>query len=193
VRSFVAIDLPDAMRRAMEERIETLSSARPSRIIRWVRPEGIHLTLKFLGDVETGELESVRNVLSEVVPRFSSFSFSASGLGCFPSFEGPRVIWVGIREQSGTLAALQAALEDGLAGQGFRKENRTFHPHLTLGRIRRGVRQDDQQSVGKVLKAMQRFSLGKVHVKEISLVRSELKSSGAVYTNLLSVPLEGGK
>jgi len=193
VRSFVAIDLPDALRRAMEERIEALSSARPSRIIRWVRPEGIHLTLKFLGDVETGEMENVRNVVSEVVPRFSAFTFSASGLGCFPSFQHPRVIWVGIREQSGTLAALQVALEDGFAGQGFRKENRTFHPHLTLGRIRRGVRQDDQRSVGKVLKGMQRFSLGEVHVKEVCLVSSELNPSGAVYTNLLSVALESGR
>jgi 2'-5' RNA ligase len=193
VRSFVAIDLPDALRRSMEERIEALSSARPSRIIRWVRPDGIHLTLKFLGDVETGEMESVRNVVSEVVPRFSAFTFSVGGLGCFPSFQRPRVIWVGIREQSGTLAALQAALELGLAGHGFRKENRAFHPHLTLGRIRRGVRQEDQRSVGKALERMQRFSLGDVHVKEVSLVRSELKPSGAVYTNLMSVPLESGQ
>jgi len=159
--------------------------------IRWVRPEGIHLTLKFLGDVNAADMQDVHRVMLETVPRFSPFSFSVEGIGCFPDIRRVRVIWVAVREESGVMAALYAELERAFAARGFERENRRFHPHLTLGRLRRGVSQAERRLVGEMLGNAGNVSLGEVNVNEICLFRSELKPSGAVYTRLLVVPLEG--
>jgi 2'-5' RNA ligase len=190
LRSFVAIELPEALRHSLADLIETLSRSNETRIIRWVRPESIHLTLKFLGDVDASTMETVRHVVQEVVPEFSAFTFSAAGLGCFPNFNRPRVVWVGLHEQAGVLASLQAGLEQAFSDLGFRREKRAFHPHLTLGRIRRGVRSADQRAVGEALSQVEDFSLGEYRVKEVFLFRSDLRSTGAVYTKQLAASLE---
>lgn len=168
-----------------------LSASIASRAVRWVRPEGIHLTLKFLGDVNPSDMQSVHQVILETVPRFSPFSFSVGGLGCFPNVRHPRVIWIGVEERSGELAALTEELEQAFAVQGFERENRRFHPHLTLGRIRRGVGQAERRAIGETLDRVEGFTLGDVRVNEVCLFRSELKPSGAVYTRLLTAQLEG--
>jgi 2'-5' RNA ligase len=190
LRSFVAIELPEALRRSLAELIDNLSAEIEPHTLRWVRPEGIHLTLKFLGDVDPPKMEKVHHVIQEVVPQFSVFTFSAGGLGCFPNLKRPRVLWVGIRDRSGELAALHAGLEQGLSAQGFQREKRAFHPHLTLGRMRRGVRQADQRAVGEALGQTEDFSLGEFRVKEVCLFRSDLRPTGAVYTKLLAASLE---
>jgi 2'-5' RNA ligase len=191
LRSFVAIDLPEALRKALAEKSSILSSAIAPRAIRWVRLGGIHLTLKFLGDVNPTEMQSVHQVILETVPRFSPFSFSVGGFGCFPNIRRPRVIWVGVQERSGEMAALYEELEKAFAARGFEREKRRFHPHLTLGRVRRGVGQAERRVVGEVIGRVEDSSLGHVNVKEICLFRSELKPSGAVYTRLLAAQLEG--
>ncbi len=188
--SFVAIELPEALRHSLVEIIKTLSSEIEPHTIRWVRPEGIHLTLKFLGDVDPPKMEKVHHVVQDVVPQFSVFTFSAGGLGCFPNLRRPRVIWVGIHEQSGELKALQAGLEQGFSAQGFQREKRVFHPHLTVGRMRRSARQADHRAVGEALGQMEDFSLGEFRVKEVCLFRSDLRPTGAVYTKLLAASLE---
>jgi 2'-5' RNA ligase len=190
VRLFVAIELPAELRRLLEERSDTLSSMIHSSIIRWVRPEGIHLTLKFLGDVPGGKLEAVKEAVRTVGPRFSPFEYSVGGLGCFPNTRRPRVIWIGVRERSGRLEVLQAEIEQAYSALGFEKERRPFHPHLTLGRVRRGVRHADHQAVADAITRVEHFSLGDYRVEEICLYRSELKPTGAVYTKLLVVRLE---
>jgi 2'-5' RNA ligase len=192
VRSFIAIDLPESLRRSLAEKSEMLSANIAPRAIRWVRPEGIHLTLKFLGDVDPAGMEKARQAISETVPHFSPFTFSVEGLGCFPNARRPRVIWVGVHEESGELAALVEALERAFADHGFERENRGFHPHLTLGRVRRGVSKADYHIIRETLARTGRLSLGDVHVREVLLYRSELKPSGAVYTRLLAAKLEGG-
>lgn len=191
MRSFVAIELPDSLRRSLAETSEELSSKIAPRAVRWVRPEGIHLTLKFLGDVDPSKMQDVRGVIQETVPKFSPFSFDVGGLGCFPSSRRPRVIWVGVRESTGEMAAMYEELERAFTAQGFERERRPFHPHLTLGRIRRGVSNSVARSVGEKITETGSFSLGKIEVKEICLFRSELKPSGAVYTRLLTAQLEG--
>jgi 2'-5' RNA ligase len=168
-----------------------LSSAIAPRTIRWVRPGGIHLTLKFLGDVNPADIQNVHQVILDTVPKFSPFSFSVGGLGCFPNARRPRVIWVGVQEESGEMAALHGELEQAFAALGFERENRRFHPHLTLGRIRRGVGQAERRAVGEALGRVDDSSLGDVNVNEICLFRSQLKPSGAVYTRLLAARLEG--
>ena len=139
--------------------------------------------------VHAGEMEKACNVVSEVVPRFSALTYSVGGLGCFPNQRRPRVLWVGVREQSGKLAALYNGLEQGFAANGFASENRDFHPHLTLGRVRREARQADQRALSEVLARVEHFALGEYHVKEICVFHSDLRPSGAVYTKLLSAPL----
>jgi 2'-5' RNA ligase len=190
VRLFVAIELPKKLRDLLEERSSILASTIHSNIIRWVRPEGIHLTLKFLGEVPSEKIEAVHDAVRSVGPHFSAFDFSVGGLGCFPNLRRPRVIWIGVREVTGSLEALQVEIERAFGDLGFEKENRSFHPHLTLGRVRRGVRRTDHQAVADALTRMEHFSLGDYRVEEICLFRSELKPTGAVYNKLLVVPLE---
>ncbi|HEY69291.1 MAG TPA: RNA 2',3'-cyclic phosphodiesterase [Anaerolineae bacterium] len=190
MRLFVAIELPTDLRRLLEEHSDTLSSMIHTRIIRWVRPEGIHLTLKFLGDVSDGKLEAVKAAVRTVGPHFSPFEYSVGNLGCFPNARRPRVIWVGVQEPSGRLKALQAEIEQAYQTLGFEKERRSFHPHLTLGRVRRGVSHAEHQAVADAIINVAPISLGDYRVEEICLYRSELKPTGAVYTKLLVVRLE---
>ena len=190
MRLFVAIELPAELRRLLEERSNTLSSLIHSDIIRWVRPEGIHLTLKFLGDVSSEKLEAVKEVISTVGPHFSPFEYSVGGLGCFPNMRRLRVLWVGVEERSGSLQALQAEIERGYQTLGFEKERRPFHPHLTLGRVRRGARHPEHQTIADTIASVEQLSLGEYRAEDICLYRSELKPTGAVYTILLAVPLE---
>jgi 2'-5' RNA ligase len=190
VRLFVAIELPAGLRRLLEERSDTLSSMMDANIVRWVRPDGIHLTLKFLGEVAGEKLDAVKGALKTIGPRFSPLEYSVGGLGCFPNTRRPRVIWIGVRERSGNLEALQAEIEQAFHALDFEKERRPFHPHLTLGRVRRGVRHVESQAVANAIMRMEPVSLGDYRVEEICLYRSELKPTGAVYTKLLVVPLE---
>jgi 2'-5' RNA ligase len=136
-------------------------------------------------------MQDVHEAILEAVPKFSPFSFDVGGLGCFPNPRRPRVIWIGVREETGEMAALYEELERAFIARGFERERRRFHPHLTLGRIRRGVSNSVTRSAGEEIAAAENLSLGKIEVNEICLFRSELKPSGAVYTTLLTAQLEG--
>jgi 2'-5' RNA ligase len=193
LRLFIAIELSEALRTRLTELSEELSQEMPADAIRWVRPEGIHITLKFLGEVAPGKVEIVQRAVSESVPRHPAFSYSANGLGCFPNLKRPRVLWVGIREPTGKLSALQRGIEETFAAYGFEKENRTFHAHLTLGRVRRGTRQADLNHIGDVVGRAGSIALGEFGVQDVCLFRSVLKPSGAVYTCLLAAPLGKGE
>ena len=189
VRSFVAIDLPETMRGTLETISEELRRQVPHGSVRWTRISGIHLTLKFLGDVAEGDLSELEVALAQAGQWHVPFTCTVGGLGCFPGVRKPRVVWIGVREPTGSLAALQRDIDESLAPFGFQPEKRGFHPHLTLGRIKRHVRANDQRRVGEVIAATGVGDLGQIRIKSFRLMRSDLRRDGAVYTSLSIVSL----
>lgn len=187
----MAIDLPDEVRDRLGELIARLSGRTTPGTVRWVRPEAIHLTLKFLGEVSTGNLSQVGEVLKRVSSSHGPVDLVLVGLGCFPNVRRPRVIWVGVDEPSGRLVALQQALEAQFERIGYRRETRPFSPHLTLGRVRDGASADAVQEVGRCVSLEPREEIGRVHATAVCLFRSELRPSGAIYTRLAEAPLRG--
>jgi 2'-5' RNA ligase len=184
IRSFVAIDLPDSTKERLQEVCDRLKVDVPEGTVRWSRIAGLHLTLKFLGNVAEADVPKIRAALNEVAHHHQPFNVSVESLGCFPNTKRPRVIWVGVEEHSGALANLQRDAERALVPLGFEPERRGFHPHLTLGRTRRNARFEDQRRLGEVVDATAVGKLDDIWVTSIKLMRSDLKPGGAVYTPL---------
>ena len=155
--------------------------------VRWVRPEGIHLTLKFLGEVDQDRIEAIAHTAGEVIQGICPFTVEIRGGGGFPSAKNPRVIWIGVEDHSVMLKQLQARIEAGMAELGFTQERRGYTPHLTVGRLRSGK---GSKTVAQALDAIRASDLGKMEVREIILFRSHLKPTGAEYTKLGSFSLE---
>ncbi len=192
VRTFVAIELDEKALRWLKEVQDRLKAELPQGVIRWVDPGGIHLTLKFLGEIPKSKVKAVEEVLKEVSLRHRPFYFDYGGLGCFPSPSHPNVVWVGVEEKSGALLALQQDVERSLSRLGFKPEDRPFSPHLTLGRVGRGISSAERKRLGEYIKLGKVGKGGRVLVEAISLMKSDLLPSGAVYTRLALFPLRSG-
>lgn len=184
IRAFVAIPLPEPLLMQLERLQRKLELKVPPRSVRWVRPRSIHLTLKFLGDTEVDKLPDIEAALAAVARNVPACAFTAAALGCYPDPNRPRVIWVGVEEPHGILAALQAAIEEVVEPFGFPPEKRGFSPHLTLGRVNRRVSRQDVARIGRVVSETQVGVLGEVVVEYFELIRSTLKPTGAEYTTL---------
>ncbi len=190
LRTFIAVELNEEFRDHLAHLQDRLRGQLSPRSVRWVRPGGIHLTLKFLGDTRPEQVEAVRAVLGQAVSGISPFTLSVGGLGCFPNSRRPRVIWVGLHEPTGTLASLRNAVESHVAPLGFPTEGRPFQPHLTLGRVHRRASKSEVREVGEVVEASATGDLGEMTVGGVSFIKSELRPSGAVYTNLCEAQLQ---
>ncbi len=184
--------MPEQIQTRLEEENTKLRRLLRGNPVRWVRPQNIHLTLRFLGEVDPEGLESAREVMLQIVPAFGEFDLEARGFGCFPSFKRPRVLWVGVTDPSETLERLQASLERGLAGAGFSAEGRDFHPHLTLGRVRHGPSQAELRSLQSRLGSVEIGTIGEWKASEVVLFRSVLNPEGPLYTPLQKVALATG-
>ncbi len=137
VRTFIAVDLDDAVKDNLAALQETLG--RDAGSIKWTRVDNMHLTLLFLGDVAQLEVVDICRVVQSRSRKHKSFPFATQGLGAFPNVRRPKVLWAGITEGSEALRALHADLEDGLLELGcYRREDREYTPHLTLGRLAHG-------------------------------------------------------
>ena len=191
IRTFIAIKLDETINAALADLQGQLKAKVPQGSVRWVKPEGIHLTLKFLGDVPANRIEDVKRALIQACAGFPAFSFSVGGLGCFPNPRRPRVVWVGVQEESGTLKRLQKAIEDGMEKLGFAPEGRRFHAHLTLGRTQRRASSGDVRRLGQLVSEAEIGPLGQMEARAVSLMKSDLKPTGAVYTQLAAAKLEG--
>ena len=184
LRTFVAIELGEGLCDHLASLQDRLDGQLSSRSVRWVRPGGIHLTLKFLGDTRLEQVEAVKVALDRAVSPIPPFTVSVGGLGCFPNSRRPRIVWVGLYEPTGTLASLRDAVETHIAPLGFPTEKRPFRPHLTLGRVHRRASKSEVREIGEVVQASVIGELDEMSVKEVSYIKSELKPSGAVYTIL---------
>jgi len=191
IRAFIAIELPDSVRQALAREQEALRALLGEGVLRWVRPEGVHLTLRFLGETSKERLEQVLQVMREVAERYPALAAEVSGLGRFPSGSRLRVVWVGVREPTGALAALQGELESRLAKLGYPPEAGGFHPHLTLGRVRREASGVELRRLSEQLDGAGIRGLGTLQITHLALMRSQLSSGGAFYSRLNQVALRG--
>ena len=188
VRAFVAIELPDEIRSALSDLIEDLRRSN-IRSMRLVRAEGIHLTLKFLGEIDRGQVDSVVAAVSGVARAHRAFTLELGGVGAFPRRDSPRVLWVGMGGQLAPLLDLQRDVEGAVAPLGFSRETREFSPHLTVARLRDGTSMADKQKAAQTLFSARIESGLPVDVDSLSLVQSRLLPEGAVYECLARMPL----
>ena len=187
VRSFIAVHIPDAVRRDISILIGGLRSCGDGEDVKWVRPESLHLTLKFLGDVEQERIGAAAGAIERSVSAQPAFDLTLGGTGAFPNPRRPSVLWIGVRKGAEPLASLAGAVETGLAGLGFEREKRPFSAHLTLGRIR------SPGNAGKIVERMTAagFECDPFRIHAVHVMKSDLQRSGAVYTTLRTLKLQG--
>ena len=179
MRTFIAVDLDLEIKKALSDLILRLRKAGPEGIS-WGREAGMHLTLKFLGEIEESRAVAVGEVMDEAVRSGRPFPLQIRGTGYFPSARFPRILWVGAAP-SAELDALASRLEAGLAGIGFERETRPFHPHLTIGRVRSASKVRDAVTE---LELQKNADFGTMTVTKIALFKSVLAPGGAEYTVL---------
>ncbi len=181
-RLFIAIELPDDVRRALARVQADFIRRAPEHLLRLVRPEGIHLTLKFLGDVPIKQLGAIGDALDQAVSGQAPFHLTVAGIGCFPNTRRPNTVWLGVEGDVRSLRSLHLQVEKYIAPLGYPTEDRGFTPHLTLARTQRSRGGEELQAVGQAVLAMEVGEIARWHVTGISLMRSELRPTGAVYT-----------
>ena len=187
MRTFVAVELDDECRRALCNAIERLKPLAGG--VRWVRAEAVHLTLKFIGEIDECAVPGVIEALEPAAAASEPFSMRIAGLSAFPSRGRPRVIYGGVEERSGTLMALQAAVESAVAEElGVAPERRRWTPHITLGRVKDARRCPRMEQIAAALPDQ---DFGEVCVGSFVLMQSELRPTGALYTPLHRFALGG--
>lgn len=188
LRAFIALELSAEISQRLDQISAELKQRVPLNTVRWVPARNIHLTLIFLGDVSTPNLETLQKTIFMESGNFPPFEISIGGVGAFPSAHRPRVIWVGVTAPE-ILNILQQSIETGVSQLGYPRDERPFSPHLTLGRLTRNATPADLQRVGEVLRGYNIGFLGTVQVQAVHLFRSELSPTGARYTRMFSAPL----
>jgi len=191
LRTFIAVELDQELKATLVGIQARLRGAVPPRAVRWVQPEGIHLTLKFLGDTPLDKVEHVKAALTRAAGEIPAFTITVDGVGCFPDARRPRVVWVGVQESSGSLARLWQAVESHVAPLGFPTEKRPFSPHLTLGRVQRYASSTEVRDVGQAVAALAADVQDEMAVSSVAYIKSDLRPTGAVYTTLVEARLQG--
>jgi 2'-5' RNA ligase len=185
IRAFIAVELPDQVKRSLSD-IQAQLKAGRSRA-KWVAPESIHLTLKFLGGISPDTVSGVTQAMEEAALGVSPFRVGVGGLGAFPNSKHAQVVWAGLTGDTATLAQLQKDLDIALARLGFTPESRPFTAHLTLARMRDEASPPEREALGKLVESTS-FEAGDFVVDSLSLMRSQLRREGPIYTRMTSVP-----
>jgi 2'-5' RNA ligase len=188
IRSFIAIELPEEARSGLGKLRNELERVEQT-FVKWVNPEGIHLTLKFLGSIPSKQVAEVGEAMEGATREISPFHLEISGLGAFPNLKQPRVLWVGISGELDKLLGLQRNIDSALSPLGFTKEERPFMPHLTLARIRERASPGERRTFGELVVSTIFEDKYHIAVDAINLMRSQLTPAGAIYTRLSLVGL----
>jgi 2'-5' RNA ligase len=188
IRSFVAIELPEEAKKGLA-RLRKQLERDEHRFVKWVDPGGIHLTLKFLGNIPSKRVTEITEAMGKAVQGISPFRLEISGLGAFPSLKQARVLWVGIGGELDQLSTLQQNIDSVLAALGFAREERPFVPHLTLARVREGASLPERRSFGELVGSATFEDKYPIEVEAVRLMRSQLMPAGALYTCLSVVGL----
>ena len=188
IRSFIAIELPAAVRGAVGDVQARLLRARLGVKVSWTRPDNIHLTLQFLGNIPDELVPRISTSLAAVAGKQGTFDLPVGGVGAFPNLRAPHVLWVGCRDKAGKLKALTGAVQTAMQEFGFVPERREFAAHLTLGRAK-WPRPD--AALTRVLDSVKDADCGAMRVDVVHLFQSQLQPQGSIYTKLSSHPLKG--
>jgi 2'-5' RNA ligase len=195
IRTFVAVELGDDLRRSLIALQERLKRDLRSGRVEWTRPEALHVTLKFLGDIEEAQVAPIHEALTAAFTGQARFTVEVDGIGTFPTARDPRIIWAGLKASGPEhpLLSLSSAVERALLPLGFPAEDRPFHPHVTLGRVKDGGRAvaEALRSSGGYATTSGTGRIGSLTVEQVALMRSELRPTGSVYTRLRAVSLTG--
>ena len=183
IRTFIAIDLPSDVKEALSAFVETLKN-RGLPDVRWVNPNGIHLTLKFLGEIPPSTVPLLLDAIESAAASHHCFTLGLGRLGVFPDPSNPRVLWVGLSGDLSSLAELQASVEEQCLFLGFEPDRRGFTPHLTLGRVRRTLPETERDLVRAAMQEEANPGSFQWQVDEIHLIHSTLTPQGAVYRSL---------
>ncbi len=185
MRTFIAIEMTSEIKAGMKELQDKLRASGAD--VAWTRPDGVHLTLKFLGEVDAATVDSLGAALEDAVKGFAPLTLYVRGTGVFPTPKSPRVVWLGLEGGLDALAALYEKVEAVCERLGFRREGRPFKPHVTLGRVKslRG-----RESLMKALAGFEKVELGTIEADVVSVMKSELRPSGAVYTEMRRIGLK---
>ncbi len=188
VRCFIAIELPDGVKRGLRELQAQLKSGGQAPV-KWADPDNIHLTLKFLGNVAADRMGEITAAMTKAVQGVSPFQLEVKELGVFPNPRRVQVIWVGVSGEVDKLAKLQQRLESNLAGLGFAPEGRRFTPHLTLARLRDQATPDERAKLGQLIADTEFDAAQSFPVEAVNLIKSQLTREGPIYTRISSAAL----
>jgi 2'-5' RNA ligase len=188
IRSFIAIELPEEAKGGLA-RLRRELERDEQRFVKWVDPGGIHLTLKFLGNIPSKRVTEITEAMRKAVQGLSPFSLEISGLGAFPGPKQPRVVWVGVGGELDKLSTLQQNIDCTLASLGFAREERPFVPHLTVARVREGASASERGRFGEIVGSAVFEGRYRVEVEAVRLMRSQLTPAGAIYSCLSVVGL----
>jgi len=182
LRTFIALNMPAEIKAALTNYVQPLKSLRGR--VSWVKPENLHLTLKFLGDTPAARSEEIAAALQEIAATAPPFSANITSAGAFPNDEKPRVLWVGLSEPTGTLLKLVQAIDERMHRFGFVKEKRAFAPHLTIGRVK-------DARIPEVIRGLKEkpFAAISAQFDEIIFMQSQLHPAGSIYTPLRKLAL----
>lgn len=189
IRSFIAIELPDELKKELAQLEDRLESGQHSGV-KWVNPYGIHLTLKFLGSIAADMVGDITRIMEASVQGIHPFRLEVKNLGVFPNLRRIQVVWVGVKGEVDKLAQLQQRVESDLANLGFTLESRQFTPHLTLARLRPQAKSNERQRFGQLIVDTEFEAVSAIKVDTLSLMRSELTRDGAIYSRISSVRLK---
>lgn len=185
-RMFCAFELPESVRTRIDDHARRVREAVPDAAASWSRPENIHLTVKFFGNVDQAKAPLISAAAARVVKEFSPIQIEVGKTGVFPRPSRPQVLWIGVGDSSRALSEFQQRLENEFAREGFPKEDRAFRPHLTIARIRKP---HNANALAETHLSLE-FAPVEVTLRELVLFRSELSSKGSKYTAISRHRLE---
>ncbi|MBI2851522.1 MAG: RNA 2',3'-cyclic phosphodiesterase [Chloroflexi bacterium] len=189
IRSFIAIELPGETREMLARLVDRLKLD-GSTSVKWVDPDGIHLTLKFLGNIPATRIAEITEAMALAAEGIPPFFLETTILGAFPNLNRVRVIWIGIGGEVDKLSQLYQRMESSMEVIGFSPEGRAFSPHLTLARVRQYTSPREQQELGQLLTRVKAGESSRIAVNAVSLIRSQLTMAGAIYSRISTVELK---
>jgi 2'-5' RNA ligase len=185
IRSFIAIELSSGAKEEVSRVLEELKKAKAD--VKWVKPNAVHLTLKFLGYVPEEKIPKIKECLEEVCRNFSPFDIALGGIGTFPFWTRPKVLWIGIGEGKEKVKSLAKEIEKVMTPEGFEKSSLGFKAHITAGRIKPPGKIKHLQKISNDIQIEQIAS----HIDKVILYKSDLTSEGAIHTPLAKIKLTG--
>ena len=188
MRVFIAIPVPETVRNALEAVQTELRSALPGEVVRWTKRTQFHLTLRFLGDVDSTQVQALADSLRQACEPFAPLPLRAERIGFFPHMRSPRVVWAWVHDRNEVLPRLQQSIERAVAKFTREAVEEKFTGHVTLGRVKR-IRRAEADALGKIAIGMAERFFGEWTANHVELIQSELSSEGSRYVTIESVAL----